>query len=245
MLRIDRRLLRNIDWMMVGVVGLISAAGVSTIYSATRPIFGGEQPDYYVKQIYWLFMGMAGMAVVVSVNYTWFNRAAYALYGGGIALLLAVLVMGRVGMGAQRWLSLGPVNVQPSEIFKLVYLMALARFFSADHGEMDGRRLALCFGALVLPPLALVIVQPDLGTSLVLLALFIALATVKGIRRRLALLLLAVLLVSVPFLGGLAWDNLKPYQKQRIVAFINPEADSGGQGYHVRQSKVAVGSGGR
>ena len=244
MFRIDRRLLANMDWLLVGVVVLISAAGISTIFSATRPLFGGTPPDYYVKQIYWLILGIAALIAVVSVNYTWFHRAAYYLYGGGVALLVITLVLGRVGMGAQRWLSLGPFNVQPSEFFKLAYLMALARFLSTDSEALDWRTLGMGFGALVLPPLLLVLVQPDLGASIVLLMLFVGLALAKGLQKRVALLLAAILIVSVPFLGTLAWDNLKGYQKNRITAFINPETDSGGMGYHVRQSKVAVGSGG-
>ena len=244
MFRIDRRLLANMDWLLVGVVVLISAAGISTIFSATRPLFGGTPPDYYVKQIYWLILGIAVLIAVVSVNYTWFHRAAYYLYAGGVALLVITLVLGRVGMGAQRWLSLGPFNIQPSEFFKLVYLMALARFLSTDSEALDWRTLGMGFGALVLPPLLLVLVQPDLGASIVLLMLFVGLALAKGIQKRVALLLAAILIISVPFLGTLAWDNLKGYQKNRITAFINPEADSGGMGYHVRQSKVAVGSGG-
>ena len=244
MFRIDRRLLANMDWLLAGVVILISAAGISTIFSATRPLFGGTQPDYYIKQIYWLIMGLGALTVVVSIDYKWFHRAANALYGGGLLLLVVVLVTGRVGMGAQRWLSIGPFNIQPSEFFKLVYLMALARFLSMDSESLDWRSLGKGFGALVLPPLLLVLVQPDLGTSIVLLLLFVGLALAKGIKKRVALLLAAILIVSVPFLGTLAWDNLKGYQKDRITAFINPEADSGGMGYHVRQSKVAVGSGG-
>ncbi len=244
MLRIDRRLLSNMDWLMAGTVVLLSAAGITTIFSATRPLFGGSQPDYYVKQIYWLLIGLGALTVIVSINYTWFHRVAYHLYGGGLAILVIVLIMGRVGGGAQRWLSLGPFNVQPSEFFKIAYLMALARFLSADTEVLDGRRLAQGFGLLVLPPLLLVLVQPDLGTSMVLLLLFVGLALAKGVQKRLAIILTLILLVSVPFLGTIAWDNLKDYQKDRIISFVRPGADAGGLGYHVEQSKVAVGSGG-
>ncbi len=244
MLKIDRRLLSNMDWLMAGTVILLSLAGITTIFSATRPIFGGTQPDYYVKQIYWLLISMGALTIIVSINYTWFHRVAYQLYGGGIALLVIVLILGRVGMGAQRWLTIGPFNIQPSEFFKVAYLMALAKFLSSDTELLDGRRLAQGFGLLVLPPLLLVLVQPDLGTSIVLLLLFVGLALAKGIQRRLAIILTLILMVSVPFLGTIAWDNLKDYQKDRIISFVSPGADAGKLGYHVKQSKVAVGSGG-
>jgi len=245
MLRIDRRLISNMDWLSAGIVLIIAAAGITTIYSATRPVFGNIQPDFYVKQIYWLIIGLTAMVLVISIDYSWFNRMAYYLYGIGMVLLMAVLVMGRVGMGAQRWLSIGPIGIQPSELFKLFYIIALARFFATSEETMDARTLGLAFAALGLPPLVLVLIQPDLGTSLVLLGIFCALAMVRGIKRKLATTLLAIMLISVPFLGGLAWDNLKPYQKHRIVAFLDPTSENAGDlGYHVTQSKVAVGSGG-
>ena len=245
MLRIDRRLISNMDWISVGIVLVIAAAGISTIYSATRPVFGSIQPGFYIKQTYWLMLGIAAMGMVVAVDYNWYNRMAYYLYGVGLVLLLAVLIMGRAGMGAQRWLSIGPIGIQPSELFKLAYIMALARYFAASEGSMDARTLGIGFAALALPPLILVLVQPDLGTSLVLLAVFCALALVRGLQRRLAVIVLAVMLISIPFLGSIAWENLQPYQKHRIISFVNPGSESAGAlSYHVTQSKVAVGSGG-
>jgi rod shape determining protein RodA len=244
MLRIDRRLITNFDWVILGTIVLLSLIGVMTIYSATRPLGEGEHPSYYIRQIYWLLLGLGAMAVVVSIDYAHLNKHAYAIYGTGLALLVLVLVMGKTGLGATRWIRLGPISFQPSDLFKLAFIIALSHWMSRFKGAMSVRDLAFSFGAFTAVPLLLIIKQPDLGTGLIVLMLFTLLAFIKGVQKKVVAVAVALAVISVPFVGNIFWDELKDYQKKRIVAFIQPDVDPEGSSYHVTQSKVAIGSGG-
>jgi len=243
-MRLDRRLIANFDWLLFGLALTIALLGIMTIYSATRPLPGGTHETFYIKQLYWLLISLAAMAVVVSVDYKWFEQHSVKLLLGSVALLVVVLVAGRIGMGAKRWISLGPLNLQPSELYKLVLLAAMARFLCRQEGALDYGRVFKAFSLYVLLPVLLILKQPDLGTALVIIGLFCSLIITKGIGRKMVTMALLISVVSVPFMGTIIWDELKPYQKQRIVAFVNPDADPAGVSYHVQQSKVAVGSGG-
>jgi rod shape determining protein RodA len=242
--KINRRLIANFDWIMFASVVLLTLTGIMTIFSATRPLEGGGQPSYYIKQVYWLFVGLAAMAAVVSIDYVWFMRASLFLYGIGILLLAAVIVMGAVGMGAQRWISLGPLSFQPSEVFKLFFIFMLARYMSMIRGAMGFKNILTAFFAFLFLPFAMLLEQPDLGTAMMLFLIFILLVLAKGVGRTVLLLAVIISLISVPFVGSIAWDGLKDYQKKRIVAFVKPDVDPEGISYHIKQSKVAVGSGG-
>ncbi len=244
MLKIDRRLLTNLDWVIVGTVVLLSLVGIMTIYSATRPLGGGEHPPYYIKQTYWMLVGLAAMAAVASIDYSWFNRYAHFIYGAGVMMLLAVLVMGRTGLGATRWISIGPVGFQPSDLFKLAFMIMLANRLSLIRGVVEIKELFVLFAAYTAVPFVLVLKQPDLGTSLIILMLFILLVLLKGVRKKVVVVAIAMSLISVPFVGSIFWDELKDYQKKRIVAFVQPDIDPEGISYHINQSKVAIGSGG-
>jgi rod shape determining protein RodA len=243
-LRLDRRLIANFDWLIFGLALAIALLGIMTIYSATRPLPGGTHATYYIKQVYWLAISLAAMAVVVSVDYKWFEQHSGKLLWASIALLVVVLLAGRIGMGAKRWISLGPLNLQPSELYKLVLLAAMAKFLCRHEGSLNYRSVFRVFSTYVFLPILLILKQPDLGTSLVIIALFCALIITKGIGRRMVTMVLLISVVSVPFMGTIIWDELQPYQKKRIVAFVHPDADPAGISYHVQQSKVAVGSGG-
>jgi rod shape determining protein RodA len=242
--RIDRRLIRNFDWIVLVTVLILSLIGIMTIFSATRPLPGGEQPNYYIKQIYWLLLGLVIMVFVVSVDYKWLNRAAYYMYGAGIFFLVLVFITGRTGLGAQRWLSIGPLSFQPSELFKVAMIIALSRYMSLRVKKLSLRNICLAFVLFVLPALLLLLKQPDLGTAVVVFMMFVLLVLAKGVDKRIIALAVIIALVSVPFIGSIVWDELKDYQKKRIVAFIKPDFDPDGVSYHVTQSKVAVGSGG-
>ncbi len=244
MLNIDRRLLANFDWVILGTAVLLSLIGIMTIFSATRPLGGGEHPTYYIKQIYWLLIGLAAMFAVVSVDYAWLNRYSYAIYGTGIVLLVAVLVAGKAGLGATRWLSLGPISFQPSDLFKIAFIITLAHWMSRLKGAMSVRDLIFSFGMFTLVPLLLIIKQPDLGTGIILLTMFTLLTLTKGVEKKVVAVAVVVAVISVPFLGNIFWDELKDYQKKRIVAFVQPNIDPEGVSYHINQSKVAIGSGG-
>lgn len=244
MLKIDRRLITNFDWVVLGAAVVLSLLGIMTIYSATRPLGGGEHPSYYIRQLYWLLVGLGAMVAVVSVDYAWLNRYAYAVYGAGLALLVVVLLIGKTGMGATRWISLGPVSFQPSDLFKLAFIVTLSHWMSGLKEKMSVRDLVFGFMALTVAPLLLIIKQPDLGTGIILLALFVVMSLTRGVGKKVLVVALALAVISVPFVGSIFWDELKDYQKMRIVAFMQPDVDPEGISYHINQSKVAIGSGG-
>ncbi len=243
MLRIDRRLIKNFDWITLAVAILISLIGIMTIFSATRPLAAEEHSAFYLKQTTWLVLGLIALFLVFSFDYIWLSRFSLFFYIAGIILLITVFIIGRTGMGAQRWLSLGPVSFQPSEFFKLFYIIMLAHYLSLLKSPMDAISLLRAFFMITLFPFLLLIKQPDLGTALIILALFILLVIARGLYKKVATLFVIITLISLPFLGNIFWGGLKDYQKSRLVAFIEPEVDPAGIGYHLNQSKITVGSG--
>lgn len=243
-MKIDRRLIQNFDWVILVSVIVLSLLGIMTIYSSTRPLPGSEQPSFYIKQSYWLLAGLLALLLVVAVNYSWLNRVSVSLFAIGVGLLVLVLIMGRTGMGAKRWISIGPVGFQPSEFVKLAYILVLARYLSMRTGSLRAGNVVFAMAVFVLPPLLLLLKQPDLGTSMVFLAIFALMALAKGVRKKVVAVSVAIFLISAPFVGSIVWDGLKDYQKKRITAFLKQSDEADGENYHLTQSKVAVGSGG-
>lgn len=243
MLNIDRRLIKNFDWITFSLVILLSVIGIMTIYSATRPLLPDEQSGYHIKQIYWLLIGVAALFLIVSFDYIWLSRFAYPLYIAGICLLLAVLIMGKTGMGAQRWLNIGPLSFQPSEFFRLIFIIFIARYFITIHGNIGLISTVKIFLSFVFAPLVILLKQPDLGTAVILSIIFLSLSIAKGLQKKVIALLIILGIISIPFIGNIFWEGLKDYQKNRLVAFIEPDADPAGIGYHINQSKIAIGSG--
>ena len=243
-MHIDRRLIKNFDWITLLVIIVLTLIGVLTIYSATRPLIGmGGQSDFYFKQLSWLSLSIVALMVITSFDYIWLYRLSYPLYGFGILLLLVVLVMGKTSMGAQRWLNLGFFSFQPSEFFRILFIIAFSSYLSTLGKDSTGRiplRGLIIFGLI---PLILLIKQPDLGTAILLLALFSVLAISKGVSQKIIVLALLFGLIAIPFVGHIFWDGLKDYQKNRLIAFMDPEVDPAGIGYHISQSKITIGSG--
>jgi len=241
---IDRRLIKNFDWITFSFVMILSVFGIMSIYSATRsPLPGGEMPSYYLKQLYWLLLGVAALIFIVSIDYIWLKRFSYVLYGIGAFLLVLVLLRGKTGMGAQRWLNLGVFSFQPAEVFKLVFVITISRYLSEMQGKIGLIALFRAFFLLAFAPLIIIMKQPDLGTAVILLIVFLALISTRGFQKKVVALIILIGLVSVPFVGSIMWEGLKDYQKNRLVAFLEPETDPEGIGYHINQSKVAIGSG--
>ncbi len=243
---IDRRLLENFDWGILLVAVILSIIGVITIYSATRPVLDIEQQSFYVKQFYWIALSLVSFFVFISIDYKWLIKFAYLFFILGIVLLIIVLVAGRTGMGAQRWINLGFVSFQPSEFFKLFFIMAVARYLSHKEqaSRINFRELFKMSAVFLVVPAILILKQPDLGTTLMFLFIFGAMILMAGLRKRIILITVIICLLSMPFAGNYIWGGLKDYQKQRIIAFIDPQADPQGVGYHITQSKVSIGSGG-
>jgi rod shape determining protein RodA len=245
---LDRRRFTNLPWGMIGLIFAIALIGLSAVYSATYTAKGPS--SLYYKQIIWVSMGVIIMFLALIPDYHTVGRYAYVLYATSLLLLLLVMVMGRTGMGAQRWLAIGPFAFQPSELAKLSLTLALARYFAEDpkRGGYGLRDLTIpCI--MVLIPLVLVLKQPDLGTALMLLLTSALIVMIAGLRMRsvFIIILIGVTIASVVFLvppvRHKIWGSLKPYQQNRIRAFIDPSSDPLGSGYHANQSKIAVGSG--
>jgi rod shape determining protein RodA len=245
---LDRRQFANLPWGMVALIFTIALIGLATVYSATYTPKGPS--SLYYRQLVWLAIGVIVMLLAIVVDYHTVARYAYVLYAASLVLLLLVMAFGRTGMGAQRWLAIGPFAFQPSELAKLSVTLALARYFAEDpkRGGYDLRDLAIP-GVMVLIPLLLVLKQPDLGTALMLLLTSSLIIMIAGIRVRsvIVVLLIGATIASAVFLvppvRHKIWGKLKPYQQNRITAFVDPGSDPLGSGYHANQSKIAVGSG--
>jgi len=245
MFRIDRRLIQNFDWITLSIVILISVIGILTIFSATRQPVAGETAiaSFHIKQTVWLAISILALIIFISFDYIWLARIALPLYIAGLILLCIVLIAGRTGMGAQRWISLGPLSFQPSEFFKLIFIIMLSNYYSFSRKALGGGELLRVFFFVVFIPFVLLFKQPDLGTAIVVLLIFMSVSLAKGLLKKVILTIVVIGIISLPFMGNIMWTGLKDYQKNRIIAFIDPEVDPSGIGYHINQSKIAIGSG--
>jgi rod shape determining protein RodA len=238
-----KRLLEHFDWFILLILLLLCCIGILTIYSATRPAVEAAHPNYYLKQALWVGIGLIALIVVASIDYTLLRSVAYPLFGFGLLLLLIVLVAGQGKMGAQRWISLGFISFQPTEFFRLIFILGLSRYLSSFKGSMTLTHLAISLFAFALPPFILIMKQPDLGSGLILIFLFVLIVLARGIEKRLLIILIITCIVVVPIMGTLVFEHLKDYQKNRIIAFIDPDADPQGIGYQIEQSRITIGSG--
>ena len=229
---------RDFDWLLLVFVLLICALGVVEIRSATAHTkFAGA----HIKQIYWIIGGLGGMFLMSLVNYQVLLDRVHWFYIAAITSLIAVMVFGQRYLGARRWIKMpGGVHFQPSEWVKLILIIAVAKYFA----DLQQRELSwgdfVKAGAIVGVPLLLVLAQPDLGTALTYIPIAVMGLFLGGLRTKQALTVLVLAGVMMP----VAWHVLKPYQRDRLTSFLEPEADSQGSGYQVIQSKIAVGSGG-
>lgn len=227
----------RIRWLFVVLLCVIAGVGATMLYSAAN----GSIHPWAARHGARFAIALGLMIVVALTDARLWLRHAYSLYGIALALLAAVEVAGSVGMGAQRWIDLGVINVQPSELMKVALVMALARHFHGAGSEDTGRPLKLIMPLLmVAAPAALVLKQPDLGTALMLLIASGAVFFAAGVR----LWMFAGLGVCAVGAAPVAWQFLHQYQRQRVLTFLNPESDPLGSGYHILQSKIALGSGG-
>lgn len=236
----DRRLLTHFDWVLLILVVVIAAIGIVNLYSATTAWPRTGLTIYY-KQGVWVGCGLLLALGICTFDYRKLEYLSPFFYVGSLLLVGGVLVFGKTIMGAQRWIDLGFFNLQPSEVMKIVIILSLAAYF-ANHEEPLGYGLKALVRplAMLIVPVFLIAKQPDLGTALLLLAIGGTMALYAGIRRRTLVLFGGLGLLAC--WGG--WHFLHGYQRQRIMTFLNPESDPLGAGYHIIQSKIAVGSGG-
>jgi rod shape determining protein RodA len=241
---VDRRLLYNFDAFLLLVALSIVTVGTVTVYSAT---FDPAHPGVHAfawRQAMWGIAGLIAAILMSTFDYRRLERWAWVAYAGGLCLLIAVPVIGSIGGGSRRWISLGGVSVQPSEMMKLAYILVLARYFHG-HAPAEGLRLRdlILPVLLTLPPVALILEQPDLGTAGVFVCVFASMVLLAGLSRRTILVLVGAALLTLPAIPILK-SHLKPYQLRRIEIFLDPDLDPLGAGYHITQSKIAIGSGG-
>lgn len=236
----DRRLLTHFDWVLLLTVTLLAGIGIVNLYSATSG-WNFLATPIYLKQLVWFFGGLMMVLLISCFDYRHLEHFSIHSYMVTIGLLVIVLLLGKTTMGATRWIDLGPLNLQPSEVIKIVMIMLLARIFGRTAHPLGYSLPELWQPTLLLAlPLLLILKQPDLGTAMMLLFIALSMLLFAGLRRS-ALLGLLAIGTSAAVAG---WFLLHEYQKARIKTFLNPEADPLGAGYHIIQSKIAVGSGG-
>lgn len=235
----NSRTLKNIDWTLIFLTLTISVYGIFAIYSAKGG--GSVGAAFAQRQLMTIVVGLLILAAAAALDDNVLLRISGWLYWLNVGMLFLVDIMGDSSKGAQRWLDLGIIQIQPSEPAKVVIIITLAAFFIRHFDEIRELRTVLLSLVHMGLPLLLIFKQPDLGTALVFCAIWAGIALAAGVRIKhiAALALAGILLFSV------AWQTniIKPYQKQRLSSFMNPEADPRGSGYHVRQSKIAIGSG--
>jgi rod shape determining protein RodA len=233
-----RKLRNKFDWPLFGAILAIIAIGLVNLYSATRVAPKG----LYEHQLVFLCIGAVLFLTTAATDYRLFERLAYAVYGVGIVLLVAVLLGGKTVKGSSRWLGIGSFGIQPSELAKLVVIIALAKLFSGDPLDLALRPWRYVMAALALMglPMLLIMKQPDLGTALILYLIATTIMMVVSLQLHVKLLTLGgELLIGIIFFVS----KLHGYQKKRILTFIDPSLDPSGAGWHARQAIFAVGSG--
>ena len=235
-LTLGRKILQ-INWFLILLLMVIASIGFAMLYSAAN----GNWHPWATRQIARFGVALCALLVIALIDIRFWMRWAYFGYLGALGLLFVVEVAGEIGMGAQRWIDLGVFQLQPSELMKVALVLALARYFHAPTLQEVGQPLRLIPPILiVIGPTVLVLQQPDLGTAMMLIFAGGGLLFLAGVRIWKFLLVGFAGLACIP----IAWGLLREYQRNRILTFLNPENDPLGAGYHILQSKIALGSGG-
>src|SRR5271155_3215146 len=228
---------RGNNWGLILLISAISGIGFAMLYSAAN---GNLQP-WASKQMARFAIAFIPMIAAALIDIRYWYRISYWLYALALMLVVAVDMRGVIGMGAQRWIDLGVIQLQPSELMKIALVLALARYFHSLPPENTGRIIDLIVPAgLVMVPVALVLKQPDLGTAMMLLACGAIVFFLAGVR----LWIFGAAALAAGGTAPLVWSMLRDYQRARLFTFLSPDTDPLGAGYHIMQSKIALGSGG-
>ncbi|OGQ34116.1 MAG: rod shape-determining protein RodA [Deltaproteobacteria bacterium RIFCSPHIGHO2_12_FULL_43_9] len=227
-----------VDWGIIIPALIIISIGLVNLYSATHQ---GESSNIVFVQLGWIVVGGFFMAAAILIDYRIFDRFGYIIYGVVLFLLVAVLVAGTTAMGAQRWLALGPIRFQPSDLMKIALVIALAKYFSGQRRNAPYFLRELLIPILLVGiPAFLIILEPDLGTALLVTFVGMTICFFMKIRMQSIIIFMILAAIAIPF----TWKFvLKEYQKDRVETFLNPASDPKGKGYHAIQSMIAVGSG--
>jgi rod shape determining protein RodA len=235
----ERRLYYHIDWALVAAMFALCGLGVVMIYSTTSDPTRGTS-HLWVTQLYAIGLGILAMLFTLTLDYRTFTDKSHFIYIALLIVLVYVMFFGMVQMGARRWIPLKAFNLQPSEFAKIGVALVLAKFFGENRGAPQTSDLAIG-AALTLLPLALIAKEPDLGTAVTLIPVFVAIAYLAGMRMR----ILGIVLLAIVLAAPVAWTFvLRPYQKSRISTFLDPSQDAKGAGYQQIQARITVGSGG-
>lgn len=235
----DKRFWRNFDWVLFGAALLLCVIGLIVIYATSfkAASFNGASDVWH--QMIFLVAGLGALLLAARIDYRLWARYTSWLYGLAIASLLSVQLFAHSILGAKRWIDLGFFQFQPSELTKLVMIVVLARFFTANYDKLSHPKYLLLSLGYLIVPVALVMKQPDLGTALVLVTIWFAMVMVSPIRKLYIGMLVGVGIAALPF----AISLLKPFQRARLSNFANPTADPLHTGYNAVQSTITVGSG--
>ncbi|HOO51285.1 MAG TPA: FtsW/RodA/SpoVE family cell cycle protein, partial [Alphaproteobacteria bacterium] len=229
--------MRQVAWGQVVLICMLASIGFLCLYSAS----GGSMEPYASAQFGRFLFALALMFVIALIDVKWIFRSVWLLYGGTIFLLVLVDLLGHVGMGAQRWLDLGVMKLQPSELAKVTTVMALARYYHGrEISEIKKLKNLLVPAIIILLPVALVVTQPDLGTGMAIIFAGTAMLFAAGVPFWLFILGICGAVAAVP----IAWQFMREYQRNRVLTFLDPESDPLGAGFHITQSKIALGSDG-
>jgi len=237
----SKRVWRNFDFLLLGVTILIASIGIALIYSATISTEGNIEllGRSFFRQIQFAVSGLLILLLVSAIDYHLLGSVHWLVYIVAIGILGLVAVVGQTGFGAQSWLSLRR-GVQPSELSKVLMIVFLAKYLADHEEEMHKLQWVLFSAMLMIPPLFLIYRQPDLGTAIVLAAIWIGMVFAGGAR----FLHLGLLGIGAAAVAPIAWFSLKDYMRQRILVFLNPASDISGISYNARQALISVGSGG-
>lgn len=237
----NNRWLKRIDLTLVAATMAIMVISLITIGSATHINTSGDARFWYVqRQGIFALINIALAAFLMNFDYKMLQRYGKKLYIFNLIILVAVMLVGQSALGAQRWIAIGPIAIQPSEFSKIIMIVCLAAMLEDRIGKLNTFRDLLPVAAYVGVPFLLVMKQPDLGTSLVFMAIFLGMIFVCGVNLRLLGVVFGCGVLCMPIM----WHFLKEYQKLRIKVFLDPNVDPLGSGYHIIQSKIAIGSGG-
>ena len=230
--------LLDVNWGLVLLITIIASAGFAMLYS----VAGGSFHPWALPQMIRFVIGLILLVVIAMVDIRVWMSLAYPLYGAALLLLLATTIMGKVGgLGAQRWLELGPLQIQPSELMKISLVLALSRFLHGQQVEDISKPLKLLIPlAMIGLPAVLVLMQPNLGTAMILCADGASLLFLAGLSWWWILPTIGACVAAVP----IAWRFMHDYQRQRVLTFLNPSSDALGAGWNISQAEIAVGSGG-
>jgi rod shape determining protein RodA len=234
---------REIPWSLLCTALCIGAVGLAFVWSSSYlsgPMGEGRRLPFFWRQAGWLGVGLAIFLLGIAVNYLHLRRYADLLYLVCLAVLVALLLFGKETRNVKRWIEIGPVNVQPSELMKIAFIVAMAKYLMHGRDMRDWTSLAGPF-VLTLVPTVLILLQPNLGTSLIFVPTLFAMLFASGARVRHLLLTIGAGVASLPLLYIFV---MSPYQRERITAFLRPESKPRTVGYQLIQSLVAVGSGG-